>query len=254
MKLTHDLKADQKHLRKNYLHSINEKLCEARLNNNGRIPCGLVQSIVNESKQTMPLTRSIINKSFEKFVINKQTSVQTCTNLANTTQNNLQDKDRVEVANILTDLSNQTNTSPSNQRKGGRPKDSTCNKKKFLTMANAAFINEVAVKHKAEKESTKGRVPKGRFDELANEIRILRKIDNSMTVSKATIDRRIQRGNLVLSSTLGGKPSPLAPCEDCFADMIAKLSRCRHSMTSGEGLQLMNSLTKNAEIESAMKQ
>jgi len=111
MKLIHDLKADQKHLRENYLHSINEKLYEARLNNNGRIPYGLVQSIVNESKQTIPLTRSIINKSFEKFMINKQTSIQTCTNLINTAQNNLQDKDRVEVANILTDLSNQTNTS-----------------------------------------------------------------------------------------------------------------------------------------------
>ena len=64
-------------------------------------------------------------------------------------------------------------------------------------MANIAFINEVAVKYKAEKESTKGRMPKGRFDELANEIRALRKIDNSTKVSKATIDRRIQRGNLM---------------------------------------------------------
>jgi hypothetical protein len=103
MKLINDLKANQKHLRQNYLHSINEKLYEARLNNNGRILYGLVQSIVNESKQTMPLTRSIINKSFEKFMVNKQTSIKTCTNIINTTQNFLQDQERTEVANILTE-------------------------------------------------------------------------------------------------------------------------------------------------------
>ena len=151
-------------------------------------------------------------------------------------------------------MPNQSNTSPSNQREGGRPKDSASKKKKFLAIARTAFINEVAAKHKAKKESANGRMRKGRFDELVSEICILREIDGSATVSKATIGRRIERSNLALSSALGGKPSPLAPCEDRFADMTIKLSRCRHSIASGEGLQLINSLIKNTEIELAMKQ
>lgn len=71
------------------MHSINEKSHEARLSNDGHIPYGSVQSIANESKQSIPLTRSVISKSFEKFVVNKQTSIQTSANIASTTQNNL---------------------------------------------------------------------------------------------------------------------------------------------------------------------
>ena len=46
----------------------------------------------------------------------------------------------------------------------------------------------------------------------------------------------------------------MVPHEDFFADMIIKLSRFHHSMSSSEGLQLTNSLMKNAEIENEVKE
>ena len=63
------------------------------------------------------------------------------------------------------------------------------------------------------------------------------------------IDNRIQRVNLILSSAISGKPSPLATHEDYFMDVIIKMSRFRHSISSEEGLHLINSLIKNAAIE-----
>ena len=86
------------------------------------------------------ITKSIINKSFKKFIINKKISIQTSTS-AIVEQNYLQDQDHTEVANNLTEFSNQSNVLPSNQREGGRPKDSICKKKKFIGLAKTAFIN-----------------------------------------------------------------------------------------------------------------
>ena len=110
------------------------------------------------------------------------------------------------------------------------------------------------MKYNDEKENCDSQMQKGHFDELAEETRILRNADASISASKPMIDRRIQRGDLALSSTLGEKPSPLSKHDDCFVDMIIKLSRCRCSIASGEGLQLINSLMKNTEIESDMNQ
>ena len=63
----------QKELRNIYLNDINKELNAARQKNNGRIPYGLVTTIIEQSKQTMPwLSRNIINKSFNKFITEKK--------------------------------------------------------------------------------------------------------------------------------------------------------------------------------------
>ena len=67
-------------MRATYLISVNKNLCLARASNNGRIPHGLVQPIVNVSKTTMPWLRvNIISKSFTVFMIKKQVSKQSST-------------------------------------------------------------------------------------------------------------------------------------------------------------------------------
>ena len=41
--------------------------------------------------------------------------------------------------------------------------------------------------------------------------------------------------------------------EDYFVEMIIKLSHCRHSISYSDALNLINSLTKGAEIEEKLK-
>lgn len=67
-----DLKRKQKALRKEYLLNINKTLHKARSKNNGHIPHKMVQTIVNNSKETCPqLIRDIINKSFKTYLMNE---------------------------------------------------------------------------------------------------------------------------------------------------------------------------------------
>jgi len=69
------LKAKQKELKQSYLEEINEKIFRARESNDGRVPHNFVKNIVEESKVTFPwVTRDVINKSFKKYLINKQYS------------------------------------------------------------------------------------------------------------------------------------------------------------------------------------
>ena len=122
-----------------------------------------------------------------------------------------------------------------------------------MSLTKIVLTNETAVERNKEKQKSKDRVKKGHFNKIAEGIHLLRKIDANATISKAMIDCRIQRGNLILLSTLCGKLCPLTSCEDFFVDMTIKISRCRHSIASGEGLQLINPLAKNKVIEENMK-
>ena len=108
--------------------------------------------------------------------------------------------------------------------------------------SKTAFINEIAVKYTEEKQKSKGHVKKGRFNQIVEEIFLLRNIDRDVTISKTMIERMIQMCNLILSSAVGGKPSPLTACEGHFVDIIFKLSCCKHNINLGEGLHLINSL------------
>ena len=71
-------------------------------------------------------------------------------------QANLPETDRTKVTNILTDFATQPALAipSSNQCKGGLPKDSTDKRKKFVALANADFINEVAVKFSEEQKES----------------------------------------------------------------------------------------------------
>ena len=89
---------------------------------------------------------------------------------------------------------------------------------------------------------------KGRFDEIGQETRVLRSTPSTVAISKRMIERRMQRKNLALSNVKGSKESPLTAYEDCVVEMIIKLSRCRHSITTTEGLQLVSSLIIGAPI------
>ena len=79
---------------------------------------------------------------------------------------------------------------------------------------------------------------------MVKKLRTLRGIGSSVQVSKRKIDHRMQRGILVARQNNGGPYSPMAPCDDYFVDIIIKLSQCRHSISSSDCLQLMNSLIK----------
>ena len=150
---------------------------------------------------------------------------------------------------------NQSVATDSNRKKGGRPKHAANQKKKCIGAANAAFINEVATKHAEEKAACmETHLRRGRFEEIVKELRALRSISDSAVVSKRSIERIAQRGNLAINNRTSGTQSPMAPYEDYFVDMIIKLSRCRHSMSPNEGLMLINSLIKGTDIENKVKE
>ena len=72
IKIDNILKEEQKKICTAYLDSINKQLYIARNGNDSRIPYGLVKTIIQSSKATIPwLIRSIINKSFKKFIVKR---------------------------------------------------------------------------------------------------------------------------------------------------------------------------------------
>ena len=73
--ITCALKDKHKQLKQTYLEEINEKIFRARESNDGRVPHNFAKNIVEESKVTFPwFARDVINKSFKKYLINKQYS------------------------------------------------------------------------------------------------------------------------------------------------------------------------------------
>ena len=259
------LKKKQKEFKAKYLHDVCVMLDEAKRKNNGRIPHKMVHNTVISSKESMPsITRHVINRAFTNFErdrdFNRLSQPPPPTTVGISPPAPSAIDDRHEVADILTNVlpSTETNLSidnDSNRKKGGRPKHATNQKKKHIDVANAAFMNEVAVKCAEEKAACEDKyLKRGRFDEIAKELRALRNISDSAVVSKRSAERRVQRGNLVITSRTGGTPSPMAPYEDYFVDVIIKLSRCRHSISPNEGLMLINSLIKGTEIENKVKE
>ena len=86
------------------------------------------------------------------------------------------------------------------------------------------FINEVMAKHSNEKTANY-KIKHSRFNEITKKkLHMLWNIDLSITMPKAMVDRQIQCSNMILSSSLGGKQSPVVMCEIYFIGTIAKLS------------------------------
>ena len=63
-----ELQSETKKIKRNYLLKSCEQLCTAAEQNAGRIPHGLVKSIVNEAKPVFTwINRDIVNFNFKKF-------------------------------------------------------------------------------------------------------------------------------------------------------------------------------------------
>ena len=90
------------------------------------------------------LSRSIINKSFTKFITCKKYEIYNTIEQSRqvaAVMENLTDPDANEAANILTGLSNAcANQVTSNQRKEGQPKDTTMKKKNSLILPRLLLL------------------------------------------------------------------------------------------------------------------
>ena len=80
-------------------------------------------------------------------------------------------------------------------------------------------------------------------------MRELRNLSNDVTVSKVTVNCCIQRDNLVLYSSNGGKQSLLAKYKPYFIEMIIKLAYYHYSIICAEGLELINSLIQKKKFK-----
>ena len=98
-----------------------------------------------------------------------------------------------------------------------------------MAVSITVFLNEISVKYAQDKSACEsGKIlRKGRFEEIAKEVRTLRNISQSAPVNKRTIERCMQRGSTVVSQNHRGPPSPMTPHEDYFVVMMIKLNRCR---------------------------
>ena len=98
-------------------------LWKARVEKNRRLQHDMVLNVVKQSKTDLPwMTRDIINKSFQKHRINRRYDISMDQGQTSAIVSNANNADRKEVHQIIIGL---TPTASSNQRKGGKPKDST---------------------------------------------------------------------------------------------------------------------------------
>ena len=135
------------------------------------------------------------------------------------------------------------------RKKRGRTKHSAKTKQKHLELATISFRNEVACKCTEESyRSAHNRLNEGRFNEIVKEIRILRSISKEVTINRDAIERRTQHNNLITCSINGRRESPLVPYEDHVVDMTINLSRWRNSISTYEGMELINSMIEDTPI------
>ena len=231
------LKAERRN-REATLIAICENIHEEVMNNDGKMPYGLLTLLAREWHLKFPwITRNIVNKRYMKY---KKEQIR-----------------GMEI-DIVHDSAEDTNVSSLSAgvdvRKPGRPKGTTNklkleNKQLVIEMTNQ--ITEEYNNLMMKAASSNKRVKKGTLRELINRKKRERGAD--FQINEQTIYRRVYRQNLI-HNLRGGHQSPLAEIEHIAVSVIIQMARIRQPLTPSKGLSLINNLISGTEYEDRLVQ
>ena len=200
------------------------------------------QFLSNAIKKTgMPISRFDIYNHINRHIIPVATT---------STEGIIHSPDDEEIVNSpvnesIASLSVTANVAKRN--KGGRPKGTNKNNKRLVENAILAAKNEIVHLYQAErtKKQINERVQKGCLQRIINAVKTKRNIEDKQITLNCIKQRLKQNRNAYVTNLAPGPTSPLHDVETVGIQLIITMSRVGQSFTSGQGLELMNSLIKD---------
>lgn len=243
---------DGKRLVRKNKRSVLENLCqcihEEVKKNNGRMPHGYMNTILEENKHAFDwLTRDIVNSAYCRFkrrvVASNHSDQQPVSEIH---------LDEHQKSSSMSDLSEsqQNHTCISvRQNKGGRPSGSTNISKKKRQDDIVSMKNEITSEYIELKKRKRGRISRGVLDDIIARHKKRRGLED-VPVRASTIRQRVLRNHPVVNHHhRGGHQSPLVALDDAIVKIVLTMARIRQCLTPSSGLALVNSLIEGQPIQ-----
>jgi hypothetical protein len=161
-----------------------------------------------------------------------------------------------QVTVISSSLSKET-ASNVPEKRSGRPKGTTNQKKRHdkVQITHAANFVAVSMKKKREeaKISGKDRVERGAYDEIIKKAKVMFNVPDDVPL-KERCRQRVSRRHRNILVVHKGTPSPMLRVEAHLIDIFVQYSRMRQPITPEVGIALANSLVKGTEVEEQIKE
>ena len=243
------IKTKFKSLKRQTLDEIAQKMHDAKLKNDDKLPHNFIPSIVKEMSCSCPwLNRNSINYHYLTWSKKHRDSTLS---IANTEPQDDSNRDgTLSIVNheSATSYINQPLNINTDRVKGGRPKGTTDSMKKDLDDKLIAAKNEIAVRYKKKKDESNGEyVSNGTLKKIIEDVKKEHKIPYDTVIKADTIRRRITRMRPHVLST--GCISPMISIEDSVVQIIIQMARIRQSLTPSKGLQLVNDMIHDTPLQ-----
>ena len=207
-KLSKSLCEERRKYREKVLHSLCTEISyAAKTSKNGRVPYGLINKLISQTKNEEPwINRNVLNFAYKKFCQKMESLVLDT------------------VAKVP----------------GGRPKGSNNLSKHHIKEVVFAAKNEIAAIYLEEKEKYKKegkKLPNNWLNNKIAEVSAIRGIP-SVSINVATI--RSRKGGNVLQG--GGAETLMASVEPHLVELICAMAEIRRCLTASEAVALANDL------------
>ena len=227
---------EAKDIRDNIIKQAVARLNAARDDNGGRLPHKKMKKVI-EALATfgVKVTRFTLNRTMEKQS-RRPLSTILVANLENTT----------EVSSLgLHGVEGDENLSTIND---GRPVGTTKVNIAKMNSKKAACITSIATKYQCKFEEGKRKftiVPRGYLDDLIIAEKHQYGLPQDFYISRETILSRSKRKNPATAVTA----SPIEGAEESLVQICITMGNVRQPLTPTEGIQLMNSLIKDRDLQ-----
>jgi hypothetical protein len=247
-------KARAKEICKDMVSGAVSRLSDAKEKNGGRLPhremTEVLQSLKDNGAHT---TRSTLNKMLKKY-IRPNIRPNPLFPPLDVVEVDVELESEVSSLHGVEGVENLAATT--SNKKGGRPKGSTrlfiANKSKRCEECKVQIAKDYLQEMTRAKEAGLSRVSPGFLRNLILEKKTENDIPNSYYISEKTIKNRIKRKRL--EPPHPGVASPLQDAEESLVQLCIAMGNARQPLTPFEGLQLMNSLIKDQELQEKLKE
>jgi hypothetical protein len=237
-------KSDAKKTRELILSQAASELIQARDDNGGRLPHKkmgqVIQSLLDNG---VKVTRDVMNNAIrrEEAMGPRQVPLEVNVLLDNSTISTLPGVDGAENIPPAT-------IPPAPGTNKGRPLGSS---KVNIAKSNSnkkACLVAIAQDYQTICDETKKYAPTGYLTKLIAETKVKFGLPAGFYISKNTIRSRVKRKNAEPSITM----SPIHAAEESLIQLCLMMGKVRQPLTPTEGIQLMNSLIKDRELQSEL--
>ncbi len=233
------------------------RLYEAKEKNGRRLPHRLMSEVLqgllgNGAKATRDSLNYLLKNYVKPAAISTEAPARaplSVIDVNSNLQSNISSLDGVEgVENAMTANDVTTNTNPN---KSGRPKGSTRENATKVKARNRQCVYEITKVYQDKMNEVRAagrqRVTGNYLAKLIREKKRANGVPDSYYIAEKTIINRIKKRRLDPSHP--GVSSPLAAAKEVLVQICIMMGNVRQPLTPTEGVQLMNSLIKDRDLQ-----